>query len=423
MRQLASDGPFGSRLSKRTALLCALALTTSAVLLGLTRPAQAASTATRTGNPTLHAWIAGFQNYGARGSDPATTPQQDATNFDLIVDPIGQPDDATAALMDSLHQTNPNLKYLVYLNGCCYMGRDNYNYPESSYAHDASGNRMNSSAGAPLMNRRDATWRTRRATLCQAWINQFHFDGCFYDSFSFQWFSTGGKTPIDPLTKKPWTQSDYDQAGQDILAYVRQTVRTVTGGPIQIGINGLGNGKSYFGSGKAALLPNADYAMAETFFVTPTDAVTAYRSEADWKKDVDMVVDVGKRGRHFIGTVKSWTSGTQAQKDQLLRYVSASFLLGADPNVTAYLNFQNEHGLYGGSQYSSFWNSNIGTPTGPYAKIGNCYVRPFTRGKVVVNPTTSTCSYSLGGTYTDTTSGAKVTTAKLAVHTGDIYAF
>src|SRR5205823_78195 len=182
----------------------------------------------------------------------------------------------------------------------------------------------------------------------------------------------------------------------------------------------LGNGKSYFGSGKAALLPDTDYAMAETFFVTPTDAVTAYRPEADWKKDVDMVVDVGKRGRHFIGTVKSWTSGTQAQKDQLLRYVSASFLLGADPRVTAYLNFQNEHALYGGTQYYAWWNADLGSPSGAYFKSGNCYVRNFTKGKVVVNPTTASCSYSLGGTYTDVT-GAKVTTASLPVNTGGIY--
>jgi hypothetical protein len=32
------------------------------------------------------------------------------------------------------------------------------------------------------------------------------------------------------------------------------------------------------------------------------------------------------------------------------------------------------------------------------------------------------CSYSLGGTFTDTTSGARVTTAKLAAHTGNIFA-
>ena len=83
------------------------------------------------------------KDYGSRGSDPATTPQQDATNFDLIIDPTGQPDDSTAAMVDSLHKTNPNLKYVVYLNGCCYMGKESFNYPESSYAHDSSGHRMN----------------------------------------------------------------------------------------------------------------------------------------------------------------------------------------------------------------------------------------------------------------------------------------
>ena len=187
-----------------------------------------------------------------------------------------------------------------------------------------------------------------------------------------------------------------------------------------VAFNGLGSGKGYFGKGNFSMLPASDYAMAEDYFISPKDAVTAYRTEADWKKDVDMTVDVGKRGKHFIGTVKSWPSGTTAQKDQLLKYVSASFLLGADPTVTAYLNFQNEHGLYGGTQYYAWWNADLGAPSGAYFKSGNCYVRNFTKGKVVVNPTTASCSYSLGGTYTDVT-GAKVTTASLPVHTGGIY--
>jgi hypothetical protein len=194
----------------------------------------------------------------------------------------------------------------------------------------------------------------------------------------------------------------------------------VTGAPALTAINALGNGKAYFAKGRASMLANADYGMAEDYFINPSDAVTAYRSEADWKKDVDMTADVGQRGKHFIGTVKSWANGTQAQKDQLLKYVSASFLLGADPTVTAYLNFQDEHGLYGGSQYYAWWNANLGTASGAYFKTGNCYVRNFTQGKVVVNPTTSSCSYRLGGTYTDV-AGGHVTTATLAAHGAGIY--
>src|SRR5207248_11372132 len=113
------SAPAGGRRSvKLTAIFCALTLTASLAAIGLARHAWAATTTTRTGSPTLHAWLPGFQDYGSRGSDPATTPQQDATNFDLIIDPTGQPDDSTAAMVDSLHKTNPNLKYVVYLNGC-----------------------------------------------------------------------------------------------------------------------------------------------------------------------------------------------------------------------------------------------------------------------------------------------------------------
>ena len=103
-----------------------------------------------------------------------------------------------------------------------------------------------------------------------------------------------------------------------------------------------------------------------------------------------------------------------------LGFPYASFLLGADPTVTAYLNFQDEHGLYGGSQYYAWWNAALGSATGAYSKIGNCYVRTFTKGKAVVNPTTSACSFNLGGTDTDVT-GSRVTTASLPSHTAGIY--
>jgi putative glycosyl hydrolase-like family 15 (GHL15) protein len=421
MRHFVLARPSGRQPIKPAAILSAVALTASLFVLGGSVPAVAATTAARAGDPTLHGWIAGFQNRGARGSNAATTPEQDARNFDLIIDTTGQPDNKTAAVVDSLHVINPKLKYLVYLSGCCNVGQDTFNYPESSFAHNTAGHRLTSPSGGPLMNRRDATWRNHRASLCQQWVTQYHFDGCFFDSFSFTWFTSGSSVPIDPATNQPWTLENYDQVGQQILADVRATVRTVSGAPVLLGFNGLTKGNGYFAKNKGTtMLPNTDYAMAEIFLISPDDAVTAYRSEADWKADVDMVADVGRRGKHFIGTVKSWSTGTQAQKDQLLKYASASFLLGADPTATAYLNFQNEQALYGGSQYYAWWNRKLGKATGAYFKAGNCYVRTFGKGKVVVNPTTAACSYPLGGTYTDL-GGSQVTTASLPSHTASIY--
>src|ERR1051325_7391897 len=167
-----------SRRVRSAAWLSAVALFTTWAV-GMADPALAAPTAPRSASATLHAWVAGFQDSTAPGTNPAVTPDQMAADFDLIIDQTGQETDKTAAMVDSLHAINPNLKYLVYLSGCCLMSKDKFNYPESSYAHDAAGHRVLSSNGAPFMNRRDATWRNRRATFCQSLINQYHFDGCF----------------------------------------------------------------------------------------------------------------------------------------------------------------------------------------------------------------------------------------------------
>ena len=66
-----------------------------------------------------------------------------------------------------------------------------------------------------------------------------------------------------------------------------------------------------------------------------------------------------------------------------------------------------------------YWTTDIGTPTGTAAKVGGVYQRLFTRGKVLVNPTTTTRTVALGKSYVDL-SGTRRTPISLPPHTSDV---
>ncbi len=56
-------------------------------------------------------------------------------------------------------------------------------------------------------------------------------------------------------------------------------------------------------------------------------------------------------------------------------------------------------------QVTKMRNLDLGLPTADYTKAG-CYIRPWTKGLVIANPTDSSCSVPLSGSYTDLETGA-----------------
>ena len=105
-----------------------------------------------------------------------------------------------------------------------------------------------------------------------------------------------------------------------------------------------------------------------------------------------------------------------AQKDAVHRFALASFLLGT--NGSSYFTF-----LYDRDTLKThpWWESiNIGDPVGPYKKVGGLYEREFTRGKVIVNPTKSSLSTALGGSYTAIGGATPLTSVVLPANSAQI---
>jgi hypothetical protein len=113
--------------------------------------------------------------------------------------------------------------------------------------------------------------------------------------------------PINPATNKAWTMPDYLRATNAIGAAVQA----------QLGVpataNGLAGGRGYWRSAAptSGMLDVYDAAQAEIWMRTAGVApVTAWPSLAEWKQHVDMLVDLGSKGRVAMVTTKLLTSAT-----------------------------------------------------------------------------------------------------------------
>jgi hypothetical protein len=126
----------------------------------------------------------------------------------------------------------------------------------------------------------------------------------------------------------------------------------------------------------------------EQFARSPISATNAFKSEANWKRDVDMLAELSKDNRIVLLTTRldSKDAGDELAR-QWLNYSVASYLLGKNGAYT-YFEFDTGTSDYAGEPVLS---APVGAPTEPYAKRDSgLYVRRFERGIVIVNPSGDT---------------------------------
>jgi hypothetical protein len=367
-----------------------------------------------TGN-ALKRWAA-TQGDGV-GSQTATQDQAvaDATNYDVIVALIK----TFPPYLAAMRAANPAVKVLAYYNGTYAQQNQGTMYPDSWYAHDANGNKVTSiSQGNYLMDVSNPAWVQDRAQRCADYVAQSGYDGCYVDMLGNATVGAGYDTslPVNPATHQPWTAPDWIAATSKIGA----AVKTANPNLMVVG-NGLTNGNQYFTAsfGPAShLLDGLDGANAQGFMRSENAPVTQFRSPKLWLQDVTMLADAGSRGRSVLAMSKVGVSATSAQMQQLHRYALASFLLGTDG--TQYFYFQPGPDQAVLAPDSPDDHVQVGTPTAAMLKQGGAYVRTFSAGMAVVNPTTAAVTVKLGGTYHDL-DGQTVKQVTMPAHTGMVF--
>jgi Hypothetical glycosyl hydrolase family 15 len=319
--------------------------------------------------------------------------------------------------VSAMKAANPNVRIIAYINGMFDLSSGGTSYPSTWYAHDSKGNRIRSTFGNYLLNPANPAWAASVAKQCSDAIARSHYDGCFLDTLGTAPLDPGYTTglAINPATRQVWTTTAWLQATSGIA----RTVQSANPNAV-IMDNGLLDGRKYYLSPGSTepLIAATHVGMVELWLRSNGTPANSFRTEDQWLQDIDMIVNAQAQGFYVATTTKLWVSASSAQQTQWQKYALASFLLAA--NGKAYFSFM-PNDTNAGLIYDSSWEHiNVGSPTSVFAKVGGLYRRTFTNGIAAVNPTGSSATISLGGSYKNL-AGQTVTSETLPPNSGDVF--
>ena len=310
-----------------------------------------------------------------------------------------------------MRRVRSGLTVFAYLNGTFAQSVQGRTYPASWYLRDASGRRVRSREwGNYLMDPANPGWIADRVARCRRFLRISDDDGCMVDMLGtaplYGWYVTGA--PIDPSTGRPWSAAGWLAA----TAQLGAAIRAGSGGAPVIA-NGLGDGRRFFDERAPSerLLDGIDGAVADGWLRTAERPADRYPSVRAWTRDVEMLASTDKSV--FVET-KVWTHATPEQIAAWHRFAVASFLLGSDGH--AYFAFSDD--ARGPAVPDALAASvRIGDPVGTFRASDGVFVRSFSNGIVVVNPTPQAASTDLGADYR-TDDGAVVRSVTVNPHSG-----
>jgi hypothetical protein len=371
-----------------------------------------AATAAASVGPTVsagrvHMWSPQFMN-GAKQITAAEA-VSNARAFDVIagLEKVYRP------YVSQMKAANPKLDLFLYQKG---MFVYNASLAESAYSHDAQGRRITGVhyPGTYLLHPLSPKALAYEIDEAKQGLASSGFDGIFLDTLGPAALNPTfvSALPINPGTGKVWAVGDWVKATAGLAGQLAAAI----GKPV-IG-NGLRDGRNYFDPDTATrelLRTGMAGGMAEAWLRGAKNPIDSYPRESVWQQNVDMLADAGSLGCSVLAVTKVWTTATKAQKDAWYEFALASFLLGSDGH--SYLSFSYAPG---DATVEYPWsNLSLGSPSGRYAKVNNVYQRSFSGGRVLVNPTTTTYTVKLGGTF-HTLDGAAVTSITLEANGAEI---
>lgn len=357
------------------------------------------------------------------GTQPSTLTEAQAVDIATRFDVLATDNRSFAGFVPAMKAANPRLRLLSYANAsfvATQFGPTTGSFPTTLYARDAAGNFIQSrNFGSWLMQVQTPEWKDVAVEHCKRYLQNPGFDGCFLDMLGAAPVISNYTTskPINPATGSVWTRAEWMGEMARTGEYVQSKLPEAL-----VAGNGLSWGLHYLDptGPTSTLWSGINGGMAELFVRLSTDAVTTYRSEVDWKKDVDMLVDAGKRGESVLAVTKLWVTATPAQRDAWQRYAFATFLLGT--NGQQYLSFSDAKTWEALTADAPIERADVGVPTTSYALMGTTrvYQRKFTKGMALVNPSGSSYRVSLGGRYHRAGTTGSFKSITVAPHSGEI---
>jgi hypothetical protein len=238
-------------------------------------------------------------------------------------------------------------------------------------------------AGEPLLNIREDEVKNQIADDVVNMVKNDGYDGVVLVGVGMELIRSD--TPPVYTSTKTFTEQQRRDAVEGLLRTVRAKL---TDKLLIIGGYAWEDGAAYSARTSEAqdLSTLGDGIYIDKFLRDPISATTSFKSEADWKKDVDYLAAISQDGKIVMIATQLMTSdaNTDAIK-QWLNYSVASYLLGKNGSRT-YFQFDPQGSLAFAND--PMLTAPIGAPQEAYNKLSSgIYRRLFSNGVVLVNPT------------------------------------
>jgi hypothetical protein len=318
------------------------------------------------------------------------------------------------SVLQSLKTENPNILIFGYCDAIAAHPVNDFwstvNANEGWFLHDVNGSRITSTEyGWYLMDISSSGWRQFYSSYVNSQLNGSLFDGVFADDvwnqLSFGLLSNSSDIPNSAI-------SNWHSNMIGMLQYVEGNIV----------------------SGKKVIVNTDEYLTHDYLDVVDGKMDEGFAHPSWWELNdyypIDYTIDYinamardSATGKIFVsdnGAIipDDPNSATLAEVAQNVNYCYAATLLATN-GANCYFTYNNWYSNDGSEGYYQIMNTGLGSPSGSYYLNWSVYMRDFTGGKVLFNPSGNSYNVILGKNYY-LMNGTIVSSIVLGPYSGEI---
>jgi hypothetical protein len=306
---------------------------------------------------------------------------------------------------------NPNLRFYVYENGMFGQTKDCSSYPSSWKLHSAQGATIVSKTNHNcLMNPRSG-WAANVLAGCRAGLRLAGIGrGCFLDQMS----AVGDSNFVSALPVNPSTHKLYT-----VPAYLRDVavVGNLVARSMPVIANAYESGRKYFQS-PTGLLDSTSIGTFEAEHWLGSTQPRDLETPSVWREGVDMLIESQRHARHVLANFDDLSSSLGRWQ----AFNVASMMLGNNGRVWLHFDSSNKSGPNSWQLDAPILHMRIGKPLETHRTVsgyfgGRTYLRPYTHGLVICNPSSHTYRVSLRRSYFNP-NGVRVRSVTMGPYSG-----
>lgn len=267
--------------------------------------------------------------------------------------------------------------------------------------------------GAPLLNIRNEEIRQQLADDARRLVYDQGYDGIVLEGVG-----AGLIRPLNPPVYTGTTAFNEQQRRDAVEGLLRAIRAALPDKLVIVGGYAWEDGAAFNARVSEAqeLASLADGVHITQFLRAPYSGTLEFKSDANWKRDVDYLASISRDGKIVLLTTAFDAADIPADTlRQWLNYSVASYLIGKNGPRT-YFQFDPAGSLEFATD--PVLSAPVGAPLEAYTKLdNNVYRRAFANGIVLVNPTSKAQEIELGGDYR-TLSGDVVQKVTMSANTG-----